>query len=57
MIDVYTESMIGHVFTVQNTEKEDFWAFFNILGRQIIFHEKGEPVLQKEERTEQIYLQ
>ena len=30
--------MIGHVLIVQNAEKEDIWAFFNVLGGQIIFH-------------------
>ena len=30
--------MIEHVLIVQNAEKEDIWAFFNVLGGQIIFH-------------------
>ena len=41
MIHLYTESSIGHVFTVQNAKKEDIRAFFNILGGQIIIDEKG----------------
>ena len=41
--------MSGHDLSVQNAEKEDIWAFFNILGGQIIFHQKGEHVLQKED--------
>ena len=30
-------NMIWHVFTDQNAEKEDIWAFFSVLGGQIIF--------------------
>ena len=33
-------SMIRHVFTVENAEKEDIWAFFNLFGGQIIFVKK-----------------
>ena len=39
----------GHVLSVQNAEKEDIWAFFNVLEGQIIFHQKGGHVLQKED--------
>ena len=40
--------MIGHVLIVQKAEKEDIWAFSNVLGGKIIFHWKREHVLQKE---------
>ena len=29
--------MSEHVLSVQNAEKEDIWALFNVLGGQIIF--------------------
>ena len=35
MIHLRTESMIVRVFTVQNAKKEDIWAFFNVLGKQV----------------------
>ena len=35
--------MSGHFSSVQNTEKEEVWVLF-----QIIFHQKGGRVLQKE---------
>ena len=38
MMRLYTESMIGHVFTIQNAKMEEVWAFLNVLGGQIIFH-------------------
>ena len=38
----------GHVLSVQNAEKENIWTFFNVLGGQNIFHQKGGQVLQKE---------
>ena len=38
-IFVFLQQMIiNHVFTVQNAEKQDVWAFFNVLGGQIIFN-------------------
>ena len=30
----------GHVLSVQNTEKEDIWAFFNVLGDKLFFIKK-----------------
>ena len=39
----------GHALSVQNATKEDIWAFFNVLGGQIIFHQKGGHILEKED--------
>ena len=39
----------GHVLSIQNAEKEDIWAFVNVLRGQILFHQKGGHVLQKED--------
>ena len=39
----------GHVLSVQNAKKEGIGAFFNVLRGQIIFHQKGGHVLQKED--------
>ena len=32
--------MSGHLLSVQNAEKEEIWAFFNVLGGQISFYLK-----------------
>ena len=37
MMRLYIASVIRHVFIIQNAEKEDAWAFLNVLGGQIIF--------------------
>ena len=45
--------MVRHVFTLQNAEKEDIWAFFTVFGGQIIFVKKedrrtyGKPSLYR----------
>ena len=39
--------MIGHVFTVQNAEKEDIRAFFNVFRGQIIFVKKEDMSSKK----------
>ena len=36
--------MIGHVVTVENAEKKDIWAFFDVLEVQTIFYLNKENV-------------